>query len=148
MTEKQKIFADEYLIDLNATRAYRAAYPNCKKNSSADAAARKLLGKARIRESIDARLEEMRSKRVADAQEVMEHLTEMMRGEINEEMVVVEGTGDGCSEARIVEKQVSARDRLKAAELLGKRYGLYTEKVETDMDMELTVKIDYGDDSS
>ena len=90
----------------------------------------------------------MRSKRVADAQEVMEHLTEMMRGEINEEMVVVEGTGDGCSEARIVEKQVSARDRLKAAELLGKRYGLYTEKVETDMDMELTVKIDYGDDSS
>lgn len=148
MTEKQKIFADEYLIDLNATRAYRAAYPNCKKNSSADAAARKLLGKARIREYIDARLEEMRSKRVADAQEVMEHLTEMMRGEINEEMVVVEGTGDGCSEARIVEKQVSARDRLKAAELLGKRYGLYTEKVETDMDMELTVKIDYGDDSS
>lgn len=104
MTEKQKIFADEYLIDLNATRAYRAAYPNCKKNSSADAAARKLLGKARIREYIDARLEEMRSKRVADAQEVMEHLTEMMRGEINEEMVVVEGTGDGCSEARIVEK--------------------------------------------
>ena len=148
MTEKQKIFADEYLIDLNATRAYRAAYPNCKKNSSADAAARKLLGKARIREYIDARLEEMRSKRVADAQEVMEHLTEMMRGEINEEMVVVEGTGDGCSEARIVEKQVSARNRLKAAELLGKRYGLYTEKVETDMDMELTVKIDYGDDSS
>lgn len=148
MTEKQKIFADEYLIDLNATRAYRAAYPNCKKNSSADAAARKLLGKARIREYIDARLEEMRSKRVADAQEVMEHLTEMMRGEINEEMVVVEGTGDGCSAARIVEKQVSARDRLKAAELLGKRYGLYTEKVETDMDMELTVKIDYGDDSS
>ena len=148
MTEKQKIFADEYLIDLNATRAYRAAYPNCKKNSSADAAARKLLGKARIREYIDARLEEMRSKRVADAQEVMEHLTEMMRGEINEEMVVVEGPGDGCSEARIVEKQVSARDRLKAAELLGKRYGLYTEKVETDMDMELTVKIDYGDDSS
>ena len=148
MTEKQKIFADEYLIDLNATRAYRAAYPNCKKNSSADAAARKLLGKARIREYIDARLEEMRSKRVADAQEVMEHLTEMMRGEINEEMVVVEGTGDGCSEARIVEKQVSARDRLKAAELLGKRYGLYTEKVETDMDMELTVKIDYGDDFS
>ena len=54
----------------------------------------------------------------------------------------------GCSEARIVKKQVSARDRLKAAELLGKRYGLYTEKVEPDMDMELKVKIDYGDDSS
>ena len=58
LTEKQKIFCDEYLIDLNATRAYREAYPNCKKNSSADAAARKLLGNTRIREYIEKRLEE------------------------------------------------------------------------------------------
>jgi phage terminase small subunit len=130
MTEKQKIFADEYLIDLNATRAYRAAYPNCKKNSSADAAARKLLGNTRIQQYINERLEELQSKRVANVQEVMEHLTAVLRGEIREETVVVEGIGDGCSEARIVEKQVGARDRLKAAELLGKRYSLFTEKVE------------------
>ncbi|WP_448863743.1 terminase small subunit [Clostridium sp.] len=130
MTEKQKIFADEYLIDLNATRAYRAAYPNCKKNSSADAAARKLLGNTRIQQYINERLEELQSKRVANVQEVMEHLTAVLRGEISEETVVVEGIGDGCSEARIVEKQVGARDRLKAAELLGKRYSLFTEKVE------------------
>ena len=130
MTEKQNIFADEYLIDLNATRAYRAAYPNCKKNSSADAAARKLLGNTRIQQYINERLEELQSKRVANVQEVMEHLTAVLRGEIREETVVVEGIGDGCSEARIVEKQVGARDRLKAAELLGKRYSLFTEKVE------------------
>lgn len=130
MTEKQKIFADEYLIDLNATRAYRAAYPNCKKNSSADAAARKLLGNTRIQQYINERLEELQSKRVANVQEVMEHLTAVLRGEIREETVVVEGIGDGCSEARIIEKQVAARDRLKAAELLGKRYSLFTEKVE------------------
>lgn len=130
MTEKQKIFADEYLIDLNATRAYRAAYPNCKKNSSADAAARKLLGNTRIQQYINERLEELQSKRVANVQEVMEHLTAVLRGEIREETVVVEGIGDGCSEARIVEKQVGARDRLKAAELLGKRYSLFTEKIE------------------
>ena len=130
MTEKQKIFADEYLIDLNATRAYRAAYPNCKKNSSADAAARKLLGNTRIQQYINERLEELQSKRVANVQEVMEHLTAVLRGEIREETVVVEEIGDGCSEARIVEKQVGARDRLKAAELLGKRYSLFTEKVE------------------
>ena len=36
MTEKQKIFADEYLIDLNATRAYRVAYPSVKKDEVAD----------------------------------------------------------------------------------------------------------------
>ena len=39
MTEKQKIFADEYLIDLNATRAYRKAYPSVKKDETAAAAA-------------------------------------------------------------------------------------------------------------
>ena len=130
MTEKQKLFADEYLIDLNATRAYRAVYKNCKSNKAADASARKLLGNTRIQQYINERLEELQSKRVANVQEVMEHLTAVLRGEIREETVVVEGIGDGCSEARIVEKQVGARDRLKAAELLGKRYSLFTEKVE------------------
>ena len=105
-------------------------YPNCKKNSSADAAARKLLGNTRIQQYINERLEELQSKRVANVQEVMEHLTAVLRGEISEETVVVEGIGDGYSEARIVKKQVGARDRLKAAELLGKRYSLFTEKVE------------------
>ena len=52
-----------------------------------------------------------------------------MRGEIKEEVVVTEGIGDSASEARIIEKQISAKDRLKAAELLGKRYSLFTEKL-------------------
>ena len=69
LTEKQKRFADEYLIDCNGTRAYKAAYPSCKKDSSADANARKLLGNARIREYIDEKLDEMRSAKTADAQE-------------------------------------------------------------------------------
>ena len=43
MTEKQKIFADEYLIDLNATRAYRVAYPSVKKDETAAAAAARML---------------------------------------------------------------------------------------------------------
>ena len=42
-------------------------------------------------------------------------------------------------------KEPSEKDRLKAAELLGKRYGLYTDKVEADVDMELNITVDYGD---
>ena len=62
--------------------------------------------------------------------EVMEHLTAVMRGEVKEEVVVVEGAGEGYSEAKIIEKQIAERDRIKAAELLGKRYSMFTDKVD------------------
>lgn len=130
LTEKQKIFADEYLLDLNATRAYKLAYPSCKKDATAAAAGARLLRNVKVSAYIDEQLEKLHSERVADAQEVMEHLSAVLRGEIDEDVVVIEGVGDGCSEARLMRKQVSGRDRLKAAELLAKRYGLLTEKVQ------------------
>lgn len=130
MTDKQKIFADEYLVDLNATRAYKAAYPTVKKDNVAAAAGARLLRNVKVSEYIEQVLEKRRTERVADAQEVMEHLTAAMRGELKEEVVVVEGAGDGYSDAKIIEKQISERERLKAAELLGKRYSLFTDKLE------------------
>ena len=130
LTEKQKIFADEYLIDLNATRAYRAAYPAVKKDETAAQAGSRMLRNVKVAEYIDRELESIRSERVADVQEVMEHLTAVMRGEVKEEVVVVEGAGEGYSEAKIIEKQIAERDRIKAAELLGKRYSMFTDKVD------------------
>lgn len=130
LTPKQKIFADEYLIDLNATRAYKVAYPRVKKDSVAAQAGSRLLRNVKVAEFIGQELELMQSKRVADAQEVIEHLTAAMRGEINEAVVITEGVGDGCSKARIIQKQIGERDRLKAAELLAKRYGILTEKIQ------------------
>lgn len=146
MTEKQKIFADEYLIDLNATRAYRAAYPNCKKNSSADASARKLLENTRIQEYINKRLDELQSERVADIQEVLEYLTSVMRREKKESVVVTlvrEKTEyipgeDGRPRKKTVKEEVpeivlipsKLSDANKAAELLGRRYSLFTDKMQ------------------
>lgn len=49
----------------------------------------------------------------------------MLRGDVAEEIAVTEGTGDGCSEARIMQKQASARDRLEAAKALEKRFGRF-----------------------
>ena len=83
---------------------------------------------------------------IATQDEVLKYLTSVLRGESQSTEIVVEGTGDGCSEARALKKEPSEKDRLRAAELLGKRYGLYTDKVETDVDMALTVNIDYGDE--
>lgn len=148
MTEKQKLFADEYLIDLNATRAYRAVYKNIKNDGVARRNGSRLLTNADIKKYIDDRLEEIHNEKTADAQEVMEYLTAVLRGESTSEEIVVEGLGDGVSEARTMEKRPSEKDRLKAAELLGKRFGLYTDKVEMDADMDLNITVDYGEDDT
>ena len=148
MTEKQKRFCDEYLIDCNATRAYKTVYKNVKSDETAKSAASRLLTNVNVKKYIDDRMEEIHNEKTADAQEVIEYLTSVMRGESASEEIVVEGTGDGCSEARAIEKAPSEKDRLKAAELLGKRYGLYTDKVDMDTDLDLNITIDYGEEDT
>ena len=85
MTEKQKIFADEYLIDLNATRAYRVAYPAVKKDETAKSAGSRMLTNVNVKKYINERLEEIHSEKTADAKEVMEYLTAVLRGESRSE---------------------------------------------------------------
>ena len=148
MTEKQKRFCDEYLIDCNATRAYKTVYKNVKSDETAKSAASRLLTNVNVIKYIDDRMEELHNEKTADAQEVIEYLTSVLRGESTAQEIVVEGTGDGCSEARTMEKSPSEKERLKAAELLGKRYSLFTDKVETDVDMDLNITIDYGEDDT
>ena len=70
---------------------------------------------------------------IADQDEILQYLTSVIRGESVSEEIVVEATGNGYSEARPVDKGPSEKDKLKAAELLGKRYGLYSEKVDVSM---------------
>ena len=130
MTPSERKFADEWLIDCNGTRAYMAAYPHVKNSKSAGTLATKLLAKAGVREYIDEKLADISSKKIADVTEVMEYLTSVLRGESSAEIVVVEGTGEGCSEARNIKKAPDEKERLKAAELLGKRFNMFGEKVE------------------
>ncbi len=148
MTEKQKRFADEYLIDLNGTRAYKVAYPKVKNDATAAQAASRMLRNVKVKTYIDEQLEKIHNEKTADAQEVLEYLTAVMRNEQTEEVVVVEGTGDGYSEARTMEKDTSIKDRVKAAELLGKRYSLFTDKVDLNADMDLKITVDYGEDEN
>jgi terminase small subunit len=90
------------------------------------------LAKVGVKRYIDEKLKVLENERTASAKEVLEFLTKSMRGELDEETVVVEGTGDGTSEARIIKKQIGLRERIKSAELLGKRYRLFTDKVEVE----------------
>lgn len=132
LTGKQRAFCDYYIESLNATEsAIRAGYS---KKTAAETGYENLR-KPHIKAYIEKRLKQLEDERIAKADEVLKHLTSMMRGEIDEEVVVVESLGDYESKARILKKQVSARERIKAAELLGKRYSLFTDKVDLNADV-------------
>lgn len=153
LTAKQQRFCDEYLIDLNATQAaIRAGYSKKTAYKASDWLNEKSQEKPSskfnraMREYIDNRLAEKEKALIADQDEVLKYLTSVLRGQSKSTEIVIEGLGDGSTKARKMEKEPSEKDKLKAAELLGKRYGLYTEKVEETVDMELNVTIDYGDE--
>lgn len=129
LTVKQKAFADYYIQLGNATEAaIKAGYS---KKTAKDIGCENL-AKPNIKNYIDEQLEQISSDRIADAKEVMEYLTKIMRGQDIEEVIVVEGEGEGCSSARRMDKALNQKDRIKAAELLGKRYSMWTDKVELD----------------
>ncbi len=142
LTVKQRRFVDAYIETGNAAEAARrAGY----KSRNADVMGRENLRKPTVRKVLEARLKEIEDKRIAKAKEVMEFLTSSMRGEIKEEAVVVEGVGDGCSAARIIEKRIGANDRIKAAVQLAKRYGLDRPE-DADGEAHITFKFDRGGD--
>ena len=114
MTEKQKAFCDYYLETGNATEAYKRAYPSCKKDGTARTNSSKLLTNANISQYIDKRLKEIESERIAKPEEVLQYLTSVLRGEEKDQFGI----------------DATLQDRTKAAELLGKRYRLFTEKME------------------
>ena len=144
LTAKQQRFCDEYLIDLNATQAaIRAGYSP----KTANVIGAENLSKPSLKRYIDQRMAEKESALIADQDEVLKYLTAVMRGESRASVVVVESTGDFMTEAREMQKAPDERERLKAAELLGKRYGLYTEKVEQAVDMDLNITVEYGDEN-
>lgn len=147
LTDKQKAFCDYYIETLNATESYKKAGYKVKNDNTAAVNANRLLRNAKIKSYIDKRLKEIENDRIADAKEVMEYLTAVMRGEAEEEVVVVESTGDYTSEARKIKKQVSVKERNKAAELLGKRYALFTDKVNIDGNVGVQIIDDIEDDT-
>lgn len=125
MTPRQEKFCVEYLIDLNATQAaIRAGYSK----RTADRIANQNLRKLEIQSRIKKMRDEYYDKTIMSAKEVEYLLSKAGRGELKEEVVVVEGVGDGFSESKIVKKRLSAKDRIKALELMGKRHHLFEDQ--------------------
>ncbi|QBX14358.1 terminase small subunit [Streptococcus phage Javan135] len=139
LTLKQKRFADEYIISANATAAaIKAGYSK----KTARSIGQENLTKPDIKAYIDERLEKLDSEKIADQKEVLQYLSSVMRGEQQEKTLI--SIGEFGQE--IVDIDVGAKDRIKAAELLGKRYRLFTDKVEMDVSSDVTINVGEWDD--
>lgn len=130
LTVKQQAFADYYIELGNATDAYLKAYPNVKKEATARAAGSRMLTNVSVKSYIDSRMEELKSERVADQQEILELLTAIARGETTS--ATLRGIGEGAQTIDDTMPPTTA-ERIKAAELLGKRYRMWVDKVETEV---------------
>ena len=120
LTEKERIFADEYIKTTNATQsAIKAGYAE----NSASVTGSKMLRKPKVRQYIDAIMDERSKDTIATADEVLEYLTRVVRGEEKDAFGL----------------DVSVADKTKAAELLGKRHMLFTDKVKLDAEIEIDI---------
>ena len=126
LTLKQKQFADEYIRTGNA---YQSAINVGYSEKYAKARSHKMLENVGINQYIDDNLEIIQKESIAEADEIMRYLTRVLRGEEKEEILVY--VGDGMQEIQTI--RPSAKDRIKAAELLGKRYRMWTDKHEVEI---------------
>lgn len=128
-----KHFADEYIISGNI---YQAAIKVGYSKNYAKGNAAGLLEKESVKLYIEERLEEIKSEKVADQQEIMEYLTSVMRGEETEEqLMTVKESFDEHVELHT--KHPDVNNRTKAAQLLGKRYAMWTDKKEIDLNQQI-----------
>lgn len=140
LTEKQKRFADYYIETGNGTEAARRSGYN---GNDLNVIASQNLTKLNIKTYINQKMKEKDNKRIASQDEILEYFTKVMRGESESEVVVIEGQGDGFSEARRMTKKPDEKERLSAAKELAKRYGL--DKPVGNIDKNINITIDDGE---
>ena len=131
LNEKQKAFANYYIESLNATESYAKAY-ECSYNTARTNGAR-LLAKANIKKYIDEIMSAKDESRIASQDEILQILTDIARGITEEEVVQFSQLGE---ELRTTRKP-TIKDRMKASELLGKRYRMWVDKVEADVNQQV-----------
>ena len=131
LNDKQKAFANYYIESLNATESYKMAY-DCSYNTARTNGAR-LLTNANIKKYIDETMSAKDESRIASQDEILQILTDIARGITEEEVVTFSQLGE---ELRTTRKP-TIKDRMKASELLGKRYRMWIDKVEANVNQQV-----------
>lgn len=158
MTNAQKIFCDEYLIDLNATRAYKVAYSRCKKDETANVNGSKLLRNTKVQEYISERMKEREQRTEVTQDMVIQELARIAFLDISklynengklkniqdidkdtvkaiaslETLEEYDGYGDDREKIGDTQK-VKLLDKTKALELLGRHLGIFNDKIDVNV---------------
>lgn len=166
MTDKQEIFCNEYIKDFNGARAYKVAYPNCKKDSSARANASELLTKTNIQEYITKLKEDLKEKTQITQEKVLNEISKIAFADIRklyndngglksiqdlddttagaiisvESLEEFEGYGDDREQIGYT-KKIKMADKTKALDMLGRYFGMFKDKVEVNQDKPFEVNI-------
>ena len=136
---KQQVFADEYIKTGNA---YQSAIKAGYSESYAKGNVVRLLENVSVKAYIDERMEEHKKEAIADQDEILRYLTSVIRGEITDQELIPVGIGKGEMEVESLEKRSDTNARTKAAELLGKRYMMWTDKQQ----IETNATVQFNDD--
>lgn len=142
LSVKQEAFCLHYAKTGNATESYKQAGYEAKTANAIYANANRLLKKDKVQARLAELAEEIATDKIANIKEIQERLTRILRMEETEDQVVVEGNGDGCSDARIIKKRPALKDVIKAGETLGKMQGAFDNKIQ----VEMTVPVFGGED--
>lgn len=155
MTKAQKRFCDEYLIDLNATRAYKVAYPNTKKEETASSNGSRMLRNDKVQKYISEKIKEREKRTEVTQDRVINELAKIAfmdirklytengklkniadidsdtAGAISSLETLEEYDGYGDDREKIGDTQkVKLLDKTKALELLGRHLGMFKDKIE------------------
>lgn len=132
-SDRMENFCLNYAQTCNALQSYKNAGYKCKDDMNAGIAGHQLLKNPKIQERLQelrAEADELRKHKIASIAEMQEILSQMLRGEMEEEVIVTESEGDGFSHARKVKKQITPADRIRAIDKLARMTGAYIDKVE------------------
>ena len=166
LTQNQIRFCQEYIIDFNATRAYKTAYPNCKKDETARANSSRLLTNANIQEYISQKQKEIEKRTEVTQDRIIKELAKIGfadirnlyndNGGIKNIVDIDDDTAGAISSVESFEeyegrgddreyigdtKKVKMLDKTKALELLGKHLGMFKDKVEIDSNKPFEINI-------
>ena len=158
MTNAQKRFCDEYLVDLNATRAYKVAYSRCKKDETASVNGSKLLRNTKVQEYISKKQKEIEKRTEVTQDMVIQELAKIAfldirklytengqlkniadidsdtAGAISSLETLEEYDGYGDDREKIGDtKKVKVLDKTKALELLGRHLGIFNDKLDVNI---------------
>lgn len=148
LTIKQKQVADDFIITGNRTKSYLKFYKNIKNRETAASAASRLFNTEEVKEYIEEKMKELDEELIADQREVLRGLTRQFRREETDYQVVMtkkprfddNGNFLGMEEKpEVIKLPTQNKDSIKAGELLGKRFGMWTDKIELEASNQVVI---------